>query len=78
MGFSRKQPRERNLDEIVENLSENFDGFVVVGYQKGDHKKIVIEKGKDPACRDALTFFGAAIQAWLGMGLETEEESASE
>ena len=78
MGFSRNQQREKDLNQIVNDLSENFDGFVLIGYKKGDHQKIVIEKGTDPACRDALTFFGAAIQAWLAMGAADEEESASD
>ena len=74
MGFSRKHTSAKGIDEIVENLSENFDGFLVIGYRKGDHEKIIIEKGKDPACRDALTLFGAAIQAWLAMGMEQEDD----
>ena len=78
MGFNRKQPSSKGIDETLATLSENLDGFLLVGYQKGDHKKVILEKSKDPACRDALTFFAGAIRAWLAMGAGNEEETEDE
>ena len=78
MGFSRKQPSSKGIDETLANLSENLDGFLVIGYHKDDHRKVFLEKSKDPACRDALTFFAGAIQAWLAMGAGSEEETPNE
>ena len=74
MGFSRKHTKTKEIDELVEELSETLDGFLLIGYRKGDHKKVVIEKGNDPACRDALSFFKAVIQAWASMGPNNEGE----
>ena len=51
---------------------------MLVGYRKGDHEKVIIEQGSDPACRDALSFFGTAIQVWFNLGGCNEEESRDE
>ena len=74
--------QERCAQELATSLrrhrksvpKERLDGFLLIGYRKGDHKKLVIEKGNDPACRDALSFFKAVIQAWASMRPDNEDE----
>ena len=72
--FKNKQKKETSP---VEDLQKSMDGFVLVGYTKGEHKKVVHFHANDPACRDALNFFNVAIEVWLEMGQDspTEEES---
>ena len=73
----RHQNKPDKETSPVEDLQESMDGFVLVGYTRGEHKKVIHFHANDPACRDALNFFNAAIGAWLDMGNDalTEEES---
>ena len=61
----------------LESLQECMDGFVLLGYTKNGHKKVVQLYANDPACRDALSFFNAAISAWIEMGQDELEEEES-
>ena len=69
--------KKKEEEDPFRRLQECADGFMVVGYVAGSHEKFVQFFSKDQACRDALTFFEAPVQAWLDMGKTENEESDS-
>ena len=82
MGFNRtrnqRKDEDNNSQAVVNMLDEDFVGYILLGYRKGDHDKIVVVRGEEPACRDALTFFFPAVEAWKGLvGDEGDESEAA-
>ena len=79
MGFNRTrsqcQGEDNNSQAVVNMLDEDFDGYILLGYRKGDHDKVVVVRGEEPACRDALTFFFPAVEAWKELARDEGDES---
>jgi hypothetical protein len=50
---------------LNESLLEHFDGFVVVGFEKGNGKAFAHGGFKDVACIDALAFFQKPMKQWI-------------
>jgi hypothetical protein len=50
---------------LNESLKEHFEGFVVVGFEKGNGKAFALGGFKDVTCIDALAFFKKPIKQWI-------------
>ena len=60
--------------EAIPELLSKFDGCVIAGYRKGSRDKQVLLLAGDDPCRDGLSFFIPAIEAWMQMGKDNDNE----
>jgi hypothetical protein len=71
MRFMGKDEIDEPQDPLA-GIKEHLDGFIVVAYLKGTHKKVAIKYASDPACADGLSFLDERITNWLQLGAGTQ------
>ena len=77
MKFNRNLKSEEEVpdpSEALPELLEKFDGCIVAGYRKGTREKHVLLVAGDDPCRDGLSFFIPAIEAWMQIGKTNEDD----
>jgi hypothetical protein len=79
MEYNRIKPQSPedsdNREIVIDGLDKDFDGYLLLGYLKEGHEKVLVVRGNDPACCDALSFFFPTIAEWHSLGSEDEPES---
>jgi hypothetical protein len=66
MNLNDRTKEEKAVDPLA-SLKEGADGFIIVGYTKGDHDKFATFYATDRACNDALGFFHGAVEEWMNL-----------
>lgn len=63
--MKNKRTTEAESELLNPMIKEFFDAYILVGYQVGDHKKVVVTNlGHDPACRDGLEMVAHFAGKW--------------